>query len=397
MTIPKPTNLQLMKSKPMYSLDLFDPAGLARRGRTPDYASATGARWSKRMFYPITWSSDRARFALSQWQGGNQYPGYRDGVTMVYDNRDQAVNLFSLASGGALPANVQYYLPYTTKDQTTAMESVEFLPPTGSVTNEAAVVQFTPPNDALPGVLRIDQMRRYFGWALHARLRLNDVHGFVETSQMPTGVTYNVRTSGPGGLRIDHGADPRAVQNGSAVRPERFWQSRPFAPQSRMRTLVFWAVDWKSYVDAETAPSAPTNLSRLAGRNLSVNLAQPDSWNWANSGLGTGGAADAVESFMSWANPARDKTLSRFLGNGNVFDSGAASWEDTRFNIHYSNSTGMGGIDDNPWTVLGAWGADRNFNGTCDVGPVPKTVRMQALEIGRFVFYDPIGPTSVGY
>ena len=32
--------------------------------------------------------------------------------------------------------------------------------------------------------------------------------------------------------------------------------TKPFKPYQRCRQIVFWAVDWQSYVDVETAPSA---------------------------------------------------------------------------------------------------------------------------------------------
>jgi hypothetical protein len=36
----------------------------------------------------------------------------------------------------------------------------------------------------------------------------------------------------------------------------------------------------------------------------------------------------------------------------------------------------------------GCWGADRNFNGKLDRGPVPKAVRLRAQLVARFNFYD---------
>src|SRR5260221_2019677 len=36
----------------------------------------------------------------------------------------------------------------------------------------------------------------------------------------------------------------------------------PFAPAERCRQIVFWAVDWQSYEDFETAPSAPVDASK---------------------------------------------------------------------------------------------------------------------------------------
>jgi hypothetical protein len=41
-----------------------------------------------------------------------------------------------------------------------------------------------------------------------------------------------------------------------------FTLTRPFKPSERCRQLVFWAVDWMSYEDAETAPSAMVDANR---------------------------------------------------------------------------------------------------------------------------------------
>ena len=49
----------------------------------------------------------------------------------------------------------------------------------------------------------------------------------------------------------------------------------------------------------------------------------------------------------------------------------------------------------NPWVALGRWGADRNGNGLFDKGPIKSTVRLRAIEVGRYVFYDPIMHTWV--
>jgi hypothetical protein len=37
----------------------------------------------------------------------------------------------------------------------------------------------------------------------------------------------------------------------------------------------------------------------------------------------------------------------------------------------------------------GMYGADRNFNQNIDRGPVPRSVRLRAVSVARFNFYDP--------
>ena len=41
--------------------------------------------------------------------------------------------------------------------------------------------------------------------------------------------------------------------------------TKPFQAQDRARQIVYWLVDWSRYADAESAPSAPTDLS-MVGR-----------------------------------------------------------------------------------------------------------------------------------
>ncbi|TVR14745.1 MAG: hypothetical protein EA401_03895 [Planctomycetota bacterium] len=58
----------------------------------------------------------------------------------------------------------------------------------------------------------------------------------------------------------------------------------PFAPQERIRELVFWAVDWMSYVDAESAPSAAVDASRYPIPAPAPNHSAPqsDPMTWSN-------------------------------------------------------------------------------------------------------------------
>jgi hypothetical protein len=49
----------------------------------------------------------------------------------------------------------------------------------------------------------------------------------------------------------------------------------------------------------------------------------------------------------------------------------------------------MGGSVDARKRFLGRWGADRNFNGVLDRGPLPRSIRLRAAEVSRYNFYDP--------
>ncbi|MBA3847746.1 MAG: hypothetical protein H0X45_14030, partial [Planctomycetes bacterium] len=59
--------------------------------------------------------------------------------------------------------------------------------------------------------------------------------------------------------------------------PDHFTLTRRFDPAERCRRLVFWTVDWQSYEDFETAPSAPVDASKypIAGPMLEFNTTTP--------------------------------------------------------------------------------------------------------------------------
>jgi hypothetical protein len=126
--------------------------------------------------------------------------------------------------------------------------------------------------------------------------------------------------------------------------PDTFNLTNAFEPAHRCRQLVFWAVDWKSYVDAESAPSAPQDASRFPYDSV------------VGSAVYNGGA-------HKFHNPERYFTFDK---DGVV----AESMSDK-------------GI------YLGLYGADRNGNKRFDVGTVPTSVRMRASSVARFNFYNP--------
>ena len=117
-----------------------------------------------------------------------------------------------------------------------------------------------------------------------------------------------------------------------------------FQPADRCRQLVFWAVDWKSYADAETAPSAPQDASRFP-YNSDGKVAYND-------------------------NAHKFRNPERFFVFNATHDKFVDSSSDRNI-------------------ALGMFGADRNGNRRLDIGPVPASVRMRAVSVSRFNVYNP--------
>ncbi|MBA3707337.1 MAG: hypothetical protein H0W83_00790 [Planctomycetes bacterium] len=189
-------------------------------------------------------------------------------------------------------------------------------------------------------------------------------------------------------LNVLHGAP--SGQRNVAVSPnhDKYWYNDPFSPAERCRQIVFWLVDWKQYEDAESAPSAPIDYSTL-GRDW--NTGRISGWFWQGKLLGN------PEKDFVWANPNRDGTL---------LNRPASVVETTDYDIYDSRHPGIfyaraaewaqgDTAQWSPWWTLGRWGADRNFNGTFDRGPIPSTVRLRATEVSRFNYYDPVAWTTI--
>lgn len=121
--------------------------------------------------------------------------------------------------------------------------------------------------------------------------------------------------------------------------------TNPFQPAERCRQLVFWAVDWKSYADAEAAPSAPQDASRF-----------PYGSDGANSYNGGAHKFHNPERFFTFGDSTRT-TVVESMSNKSIY--------------------------------LGIFGADRNGNQRFDVGSVPASVRMRAVSVARFNVYQP--------
>ncbi len=158
--------------------------------------------------------------------------------------------------------------------------------------------------------------------------------------------------------------------------------TRPFHPRERCRELVFWSVDWQSYVDAETAPAAPLDASRTVCQGV----------NGGNIGNYEGrlGGGVSTEDALHLRNPER---MASFTQDVSTFATGS----DITTSLMTLGGAGLGNDQGGgARTVqLGIYGADRNHNYQLDRGPVPQSVRMRAAQVARFNFYDPRLPITL--
>jgi hypothetical protein len=179
--------------------------------------------------------------------------------------------------------------------------------------------------------------------------------------------------------------------------PSHFTVTRAFKAADRCRQIVFWAVDWQSYEDFETAPSAPVDASRYP-------TSAPNRGNSSVASLMGMEFADRHQ--FNVRNP--EKTLV-FLSD----PTGRATGDDT-IQIMGPDNMAVGGqgnafdrgsASPNRLIFSGRYGADRNCNGTrtetdasgrivkmfgkLDRGELPRSVRMRAVTVARFNYYDP--------
>ena len=168
-----------------------------------------------------------------------------------------------------------------------------------------------------------------------------------------------------------------------------FTLAKKFAPAERCRQLVFWAVDWMSYEDCETAPSAPIDASKylfsspLAGQSFNDRM---DKCTWCDHHVYAFRNPEKTISFfdplvptfatgevISNPDPANDK---RVLNRDGI---------NTQTQVHYDQGPDV----INKKTFLGRYGADRNFNGILDRGLLKPSIRLRATTVSRYNFYDP--------
>ncbi len=157
----------------------------------------------------------------------------------------------------------------------------------------------------------------------------------------------------------------------------------PFEPAERCRQIVFWAVDWQSYEDFETAPSAPVDAGRLPKY-----APQPG----ASFSTLCGGAKWMDHHMFGYRNPEK---MILFNGDMGLVQTGTATPPGKSNNpgVHgpdqfggQTNDQGLGTAEMSRF--IGRWGADRNANQQLDRGQVPRSTRMRAVTVARFNYYD---------
>ncbi len=150
-----------------------------------------------------------------------------------------------------------------------------------------------------------------------------------------------------------------------------------FDPSERCREVTYWAVDWQSYADFETAPAAAMPAGQLPYLPQS-SIPGTNTW--------TAGSPGPVCNYYSrqncptelpdhWFDASRSVTVDTQEPTGNF----------TRFFCAGANK------QNRIAAYLGRHGADRNGNHHLDVGPTDPSVRLRATTIARFLIYDPRG------
>lgn len=159
--------------------------------------------------------------------------------------------------------------------------------------------------------------------------------------------------------------------------PANFTLAKPFQAMERCRQLVFWAVDWTSYEDFESAPSAPVDASKYL---FSAPLG------WGDMGNRMNECTWPDHHVYQFRNP--EKAIA-FTDAGVRSEPSGTDVSTRRILNRNGEGTDKGASTDNISRFLGLWGADRNFNGKFDRGSVPRSVRLRAVPVARFNFYDP--------
>ena len=157
----------------------------------------------------------------------------------------------------------------------------------------------------------------------------------------------------------------------------------PFEAAERCRQIVVWAVDWQAYEDFETAASAPVDAGRYVKEAPRTNKRFSElcsGQRWMDHHIFTFRNPEKILIFNGDMSgfPAGTKTppgSNRIPGVHGIDDFG-------------NNTTDQGLNPINMQRFLGQWGADRNANQTLDRGTVPRSVRMRAVTVARFNYYD---------
>jgi hypothetical protein len=209
----------------------------------------------------------------------------------------------------------------------------------------------------------------------------------------------------------------------AAATATRFNLTNRFEPSERCRQLVFWAVDWQSYEDFESAPSSPVDSSRYF-LNKPGNPGDPNRWLQRMEGAKNINPDGKSAERPSYRNPERkllflDRPENYMIGHypkitvdpgESIFMGDYIFGEEKRFDSWWNWSIpdcgngdptrrcntpikSNGTVDVRTGTsgsiFSGLCGADRNGNGQFDRGLRPSTQRLRATTIARFIVYDP--------
>ncbi len=174
--------------------------------------------------------------------------------------------------------------------------------------------------------------------------------------------------------------DPAGTRFSTASR--NFTLAMPFSAAQRCRQLVFWSVDWQSYADVETAPSAPIDASKYLFSAPMTQGGNPISFDarmgaclWPDHHIFAFRNPEKIITFTSAAVPT-------WATGSDVSGSRILSHDGDGYDKYSGNANSLS-------LFLGLWGADRNFNGKLDRGPIPTSVRLRAALVSRYNYYDP--------
>jgi hypothetical protein len=164
----------------------------------------------------------------------------------------------------------------------------------------------------------------------------------------------------------------------------------PFEPAERCRQLVFWAVDWQSYEDFETAPSAEVDAGRYAKNapapNASFSSLCAGTW-WMDHHM------------FGYRNPEKMIIFNSNMSSietGTATPPGKANNPGTHGPDRFAGETNDQGLGSAQMErFIGRWGADRNANQRLDRGSVPRSTRMRAVTVARFNYYDLRVPATI--
>ncbi len=325
-------------------------------------------------------------------------------------------------------ANPQVGLPFNVTD--VAKTSAQWKPiPAQPISNLGRGYMF--PGYAPPGM------------AYDAALRIPD-NIYYQRALRPDGSYSYVQNPGGSGTYtyIDdkvterHAVAPSTPCDPFWGNPAHFSLTAKFTPDERCREIVFWMVDWQSYEDVELAPSAPVDAARypFAGPLLdgSVSTAtDPGQYATLQKRMSfdetmpsTNGHPTGIEfrdeQLYTYRNPEKVLNFKTDVSNKDTgfptvkqhFDTSVTPNKlvtDYSFEILNESDTdqGLGSFSsaiapgDPAHTIAaravfrGQWGADRNFNKRLDRGPIPRSVRLRAVPVARFLYYDPRVPAMI--